>query len=419
MKKILPIVCLAMLFSAQIINQADTVSKKYRISYNRSTDTPSLEDAESEAKKLLIQDDLKEKFSPEIMAQLKEKIASAIDTPDRFLISYDLLGESLNRDETQRILEIEGEVDTASVIGILAQKKLLTFGQQAPKVMLLSSAETEYQKATTSLRARIFQKLSQAGLHIVDENTTQTLNIRSKTPPSSRSGQQTIVRQSKEYGADYLIAITTQVDAKSVLNGYSTDVNLTYTVSRPNSDSILGEGTIKGHSSGASQMVAFDKTFDKIAPVFAMRATGDLYKSIFSDSDIIYSTPQLRQDKTIIVNWADSPTIQAIIRQLEQTGATVTLGTGMSSASSRLHVSTNLSDLELYKLFNSQTVSVGGKAYTTPVVAYAENVIEIEALAPRAIPRKKPVSTPPQPQPKPGPQVAILEVKLRSRQYNR
>ncbi|HJQ67323.1 MAG TPA: hypothetical protein VKA70_00005, partial [Blastocatellia bacterium] len=89
----------------------------------------------------------------------------------------------------------------------------------------------------------------------------------------------------------------------------------------------------------------------------------------------------------------------------------------------------------LYEWFNAQSFTVGGKTYKTPVVAYSENVIEVEAVAQQAQPRRpvigkapirkpKPaVSTPsarPSSQPGPaGDQLAKVTLRLRPPQFNR
>jgi hypothetical protein len=177
-------------------------------------------------------------------------------------------------------------------------------------------------------------------------------------------------------------------------------------------------------------MLAFDRALDSVAPVIAKVAIGQLYESIYSDSDVIYDRPQLKQEKTVVINFANAALVQAVIKRLEQTGATARLGTGMSDVSSRLTIETMMDDVDLYEWFNQQNFTIGGKGFKTPVVAYAENRIEVEAVAEQARPRRPALGqaprrrTTPQPQPRTQPasspvdSLAKVVLKMRPARFN-
>jgi len=154
-----------------------------------------------------------------------------------------------------------------------------------------------------------------------------------------------------------------------------------------------------------------------------------LYQAIYSDSDVIYNTPQLKQEKTLVVYWAGAPLVQAIVERLQNAGTRASLTTGMSDAGSRMKLETGMSDFELYEWFNGQTFTVDRKVYKTPVVAYSENVIEVEPVLSGQVPRRPLAKTaPPKPRPRPTPApasspagepIAKLTLKLRPAQFNR
>lgn len=401
---------------------ADTLRKRYTFPYDRTTRKASSVAAASKARKKLLLDILAAKFSPEIIGKLSEDIDVALDPPDQFLSSFNIVSEKVNDEETQVTLTVEGEYDFAEMVNALVQNKVLSFGKDAPKVMILPSSRFEDPKAAKTLRALFHDKLKQAGLRVVAfESTTDSLAVRvkSKVTPTGVE-RQTLVRTAKEYGADYLIYIDTEAETKPYSQGgYITDANFIHTILRPNGGLILGESVVSERGSGSSAMLSFDRALDSVAPVIAKTAIGQLYESIYSDSDVIYSNPQLKAEKTVVVNFANAALVQAVIAALERTEATVRLGTGLSDVSSRLKVETTMDDVELYEWFNRQSFTVGGKTFKTPVVAYSENVIEVEAVAgqpPRRPPvPKAPPRNPNRPKTRPTNYEAMAKVVLQLR----
>jgi hypothetical protein len=183
-------------------------------------------------------------------------------------------------------------------------------------------------------------------------------------------------------------------------------------------------------------MLAFDRALDSVAPVIAKVAIGQLFQAIYSDSDVIYSTPKLRDEKTLVIYWAGAPLVEQIVERLKSTGASASPGTGMSESASRFKLETEMDDFDLYEWFNAQSFTVGGKTYKTPVVAYSENVIEVEAVAQQSQPRRQPIGKAPPRQPKKSPastspsarpgqqgpggdQLAKVTLRLRPAQFNR
>jgi hypothetical protein len=179
-------------------------------------------------------------------------------------------------------------------------------------------------------------------------------------------------------------------------------------------------------------MLAFDRALDSVAPVVARLAIGQLYESIYSDSDVIYNTPKLREEKTLVIHGASAPLVQAIIERLSQANTRATPSAGMSEGASRFKLETGMDDLDLYEWFNDQTFTAGGKRFKTPVVAYSENVTEVEAVAEQSQPRRAPIArAPARKAPKTAPAgrpivsdlagepVAKVTLRLRPAQFNR
>ncbi|MGH9764558.1 MAG: hypothetical protein ACREDR_39730, partial [Blastocatellia bacterium] len=297
-------------------------------------------------------------------------------------------------------------------------------------VMILPSSRFEDPKAAKTLRALIFDKVKQAGLRpVAFESTTSSVDFRitEKVTPKLVE-QKALIRQAAQYGADYLIYIDTEAETKPFSQGgYICDANFIYTILRPNGEFILGESVVSERGSGSSGMLAFDRALDSVAPTIAQTAIGQLYQAIYSDSDVIYNTPQARQEKTLVIHWATAPLVQAIVERLQDAGTRGTLGTGMSEAASRVKLETGMDDFEMYQWFNGQTFNLGGKIYKTPVVAYSENVIEVEAVLAGQVPRKPLAKAAPARKPRPvqrepevtGQPVAKLTLKLRPAQFNR
>lgn len=392
-------VALACLITLIIVSttQAETLRKRYTFPYNRITRKASSLVAAKEARKRLLRDFLSEKFSPDITTRLAEDMDIALDPPDQYLISFKVISERLNDDESQVTLTVEGDVDLAEMILALIQNKVLGFGKSPPKVMVLPSTSFEDPKAAKSLRALIFDKIKQAGLIPVDFQQATSFKVKGKIRPDSAEFQ-ALKREVTQYSADYLIYIDAEVETKPFSQGgYIADGNFIHTILRPNGSLIIGESIVSDRGSGSSPMLAFDRALDSVAPTIAKAAIAQLFQAIYSDSDVVYSTPKLAAEKTIVIHWASAPVVQAIVEGLKSTGARATLGAGMSEVNSRVKLETLMDDLQLYEWFNAQSFPVGGKVFKTPVVAYSENVIEVEAVAPQARPRKPLHPRPPQP----------------------
>ena len=413
--------------------RAETMRKRYTFPYDRATRKASSMVAAKRARKQFLRDFLAAKFSPEITGKLAEDIDTALDPPDQYLNSFNVVTERVNDDETQVTLTVEGDVDLAAIVSALVQNKVLSFGKDAPKIMVLPSSRFENPKSAKTLRALIFDKIRQAGLRpVAYEGATQSISFRVKTKITpTEFERKAMIREATQYGADYLVYIDTEVETKPFSQGgYISDANFIYTILRPNAQLILGESIVSERGSGSSPMLAFDRALDSVAPVIAQTAVGQLFQAIYSDSDVIYDTPQLKQEKTLIVHWADAKLVQAIAERLQNAGARATLGTGMSEVAARLKLETGMDDLELFEWFNGQSFTLGNKIFKTPVVAYSENVIEVESVAAGAVPRKTAVAKAPVRKARPnvnrtaagdtgGPEIARVTLKLRPPQFNK
>jgi hypothetical protein len=383
--------------------RAETLKKRYTFDYDRTTRRASSLAAAAKARKRLLLDFLSAKFAPEIINNLAEDIDVALDPPDQFFTSFQVVSEKVSEDELKVTLTVEGEFDFPEMVTALVQNKVLSFGKQPPKVMVLPSSRFDDPKAAKTLRALIYDKIKQAGLRpVAFESAGESVNFRIKgnvTPTAIE--RQALIRTAVQYGADYLIYIDSEVDARPFQQGgYVADTNFIHTILRPNGTLILGESITSERGSGSTAMLAFDRALDSVAPVIAKMAIGQLYESIYSDSDVIYNTPKLKQEKTVVINFGSAALVEAVVERLRFSGATARLGTGMSDVSSRLSVETTMDDFELFEWFNQQKFTIAGKRITTPVVAYAENKIEVEAVADQAAPRRLPVGKAPPRSPK-------------------
>ncbi|HEX5735129.1 MAG TPA: hypothetical protein VF131_20025 [Blastocatellia bacterium] len=434
---VLLIAALLLLISFSSATEAETLRRRYTFAYNRATRKASSTIAAAKARKQLLRDFLAEKFSPEITSRYPEDIDIALDPPDQYLTSFDVISERTNDDETQVTLTVEGDVDLALMISALVQNKVLSFGKDAPKVMVLPSSRFEDPKAAKTLRALMNDKIKQAGLRpVAFESATESVSfkIKDRVTPTEVE-RKALIRQATQYGADYLIYIDTEAETKPFSQGgYISDANFIHTILRPNGSLILGESLVSERGSGSSPMLAFDRALDSVAPVIAKVAVGQLFQAIYSDSEVIYSTPKLREEKTLVIYWAAAPLVEQIVERLKNTGASAAPGTGMSENASRFKVETEMDDFDLYEWFNAQSFTVGGKTYKTPVVAYSENVIEVEAVAQQAQPRRPVIGKAPARKPKnpaggpttrpsqagpAGDQLAKVTLRLRPAQFNR
>src|SRR5215510_8413760 len=96
--------------------QAETLRKRYTLPYDRTTRRASSVAAASESRKRLVRDFLATKFSAEITNRFAEDIDIALDPPDDFLTSFNVVSEKVSDDETQVTLTVEGQFDFAAIV---------------------------------------------------------------------------------------------------------------------------------------------------------------------------------------------------------------------------------------------------------------------------------------------------------------
>src|ERR1041384_8094099 len=88
-------------FSIGLAARAETLRKRYTFSYDRATRKASSMIAAKQARKQFLRDFLAEKFSPEITSKFAEDIDVALDPPDQFITSFEVVSEKINDAETQ------------------------------------------------------------------------------------------------------------------------------------------------------------------------------------------------------------------------------------------------------------------------------------------------------------------------------
>ncbi|HKR11661.1 MAG TPA: hypothetical protein VJT15_06375 [Pyrinomonadaceae bacterium] len=413
---------LAILLSCTAISRADTLRKRYTFSYDRSVRRASSEVAAKEARKRLIRDFIAAKFAPEISNKFAEDIDIALYPVEQYLTSFKVVGENINEDETQVTLTVQGELDLVEIVNALVENKVLSFGKEPPKVMIFPSDRFADSKAAKTLRALMYEKIKRAGLRPVGfENSRQSVSVRikEKVTPTNLE-RQALIRTATEYGADYLIFIDTEVDAQPFSQGgYIADATFIHTILRPNGALILGESVTSERGSGSSPILALDRALDAVAPVIAKMAIAQLFEAIYADSDVIYNTAKLKEEKSIVIHRGSQTLVQEVLRQLELAGATTKLQSAMTDLSARAKIETSMDDLDLWEWFNKQTFKADGKTFKTPVVISAENIIEVEVVADQEKPvravRRAPVR---KPRPSFGPLDALAMLKLRPARFN-
>lgn len=394
------LICLLALCALASASRAETLRKRYTFDFNPATRHAGEQRAQALARKSFLRDFLSAKFSKEIVTNLAEDIDIALDPPDEYLLSFDVV--STKEDGNQLTLTVEGDVDLPGMITALVRNKVLSFGERPAKIMFLPSSRVESPKAAKALRALLFDKLRQAGLQSVDfEGATEILStqIKGKVTPNSVE-LRTLQKLVTQYNADYLLYVDTESDNRPAsVGGYICDANFIYTVVRPNNNLILAESAISARGSGNTSMLAFDKALDKAAPDLINQAVGQLYQAIYSDSDVIYNTPQLRNTIAVTIYEGKPNQVKKIIEALQADGATVSLGAG-TGISSRMTIDTTFDTLALYNYFNELTITTAAGKFKTPVVGYAENSIDLEITDLSSPPRRpKPPKAPaPRPQ---------------------
>ncbi|MFQ3639090.1 MAG: hypothetical protein SNJ62_03660 [Chloracidobacterium sp.] len=398
-RRLVAIAC-GIFFAATLTVNGETLKKRYTFDYNATTRSASEARAKSKARKQFLADFLEAKFSRAIIESLAEEIDIALDPPDEFLTDFKITNTRYNDDETKIILTVEGEVNLPAMVSALVQNKVLSFGERPPRVMFIPSNRFNDPKAAKTLRALVYEQMRQAGLQSVAfEGVTEITSVQIKQSPN---GLRMLAKQALQYGADYLIYIDPETDNRPAsIGGYICDANFIYTVMRPNDNRILGEGVISTRGSANSNMVAFGKAMDDAAPILITRAVGQLYQSIFADSDVIYDQKQLKNNIALTVYFKTSPQqTQSIIKALQAQNAYVTLGVG--AGGDRMTVETTMDVLDLYNFFNDRTFEAGGAKFKAPVVGYGENTLEVEIVPLNGQPKKARATTPPARQARPS-----------------
>jgi uncharacterized membrane protein YgcG len=372
----------ALLVSVGASAQAEVKRKRYTFDLNPKTRRASLARAQGQARQAFLREYLAEKFSKEIVDQYTEDIDIALDPPEDYLLRFDVVSEKPNADETQVTITVEGEVATAPLVAKLVEQKVLSFGDSPPKIMVLPSSRFENPSSAKKVRALIYDQVKQSGLRpVAFEGITDVVSIQVRPGGQlSPDSKKILIRKAQEYGADYLVYIDTEATlAPFSQGGYIADTNFTYTILRPNANLILGESIISARGNGSNAMLAFDRALDEAAPELSSNMLGNLYESIYADSDVITATPQIKTQVELLVHEATPQQIQTVMDRLRTVGADINLGVGDGLVKA-LRLEVPMDDTQLFEWFNAQKFVVANKSFTTPVIAYQENVVEIEVV---------------------------------------
>jgi hypothetical protein len=384
-RALLRVLCLAALMAVVGVSaQAETKRKRYTFDLNPKTRQASIMKAKTEAKKAFLRDFLGQMFSQSIVDQYAEDIDIQLTPSDRFLTSFEVVGEDTESRPGQVVLTVEGVVDLASMVAALVQGDVLSFGDDPPKIMLMPSPRFTSDAPIEPVRALIYNDIKQAGLRSVDytqikENVSVQIRRGGQLAPDAIK---VLARQAQVYNADFLIYVDIDPQVKPYSQGgYIADPDLLYTIVRPNANEILGEGVISARGSGSSPKLAYNAAIDEIAPILSSDMLGNLYRSIYSQSNVITDQVQLKNQIELTVHEAKPEQIQAIINRLRNDGASVDVLAGSGGGMvSRFSIETHMDDMQLYEMLNGLRLSAAGREFKTPVVIFSENSVEIEAI---------------------------------------
>lgn len=383
---------IAILACVAISVEAEVKRKRYSFELNPRLRGSSLQKARNQAKLAFLRDYLGSKFSPEIVNRYAEDIDIALTPPDRFLTKFEIIAEDEDSRPGEVVLTVEGQVDLASMVNALVMGDVLSFGDDAPKIMLMPSPRFTGDTPIEPVRALIYNDVKQAGLRPVDytqikENVSVQIRRGGQLAPDAIK---ILARQALIYNADFLIYVDIDPQVKPFSQGgYIADPDLLYTIVRPNANEILGEGVISARGSGSSPKLAYNAAIDEIAPVLSSDMVGHLYESIYAQSDVITDTVQLKNQIELTIDEAKPEQITAILDKLRGMGANVDIAAGSGSGMvSRFNLEIAMDDTALYEMFNGLRLSAGGREFKTPVVHFAENRVEIEAVPMAGVARK-------------------------------
>ena len=396
-----------MFVSASSRSSAEVVKKRYKIDVSgvgsyRAKQTR----AEGLARKRFLTDYISGKLSPELVQQLREEIDIALTPSDSFVKEFQVLNTD-ESDDGNMVVTVSGEVDVPSVVEALVSNHVLRFSDPAPKVLLMPSGRAADAGVTKSIRALTFERLKNVGLRpVAFEGATRVTSIQQHID----SNQVRLIASSViEYQADFIVFIDAEPETRpSSVGGYICDLNLTYSIIRPNTNVILGEGIASDRGSGNTATLALDRALDSTAPVIASRAIGQLYESIFADSDVITDKPQIKNTFTLTVLFKNDPgQLQQIIDALRQREVTVTLASG--GAADRLVLETTTSQVDLFNVLNSIRLK-GASLAKTQVVEFTENTLTVEIVKDGTKATRN-LATPPSPAAGTGPKAAVIRTR--------
>lgn len=385
-------VAVTLLAALAVTAPAETKRKRYTFDLNPKTRQASIMRATTQAKLAFLHDFLGQMFSADIVQKYAEDIDIALTPPDRFLTEFNVISEDTDSKPGQVVLTVEGTVDLASMISALVQGDVLSFGDDPPKIMLMPSPRFTTDTPIEPVRALIYNDIKEAGLRSVDytqikENVSVQITKGGQLAPNA---VKILARQATIYNADFLIYVDIDPQVKPYSQGgYIADTDLLYTIVRPNANEILGEGSISARGSGSAPKLAYNAAIDEIAPILSSDMLGNLYRSIYSQSNVITDTVQLKNQIELTIDEAKPDQIQAVLDRLKGYGANVDVLAGSGSGMvSRFSVEIPMEDEQLYETLNGMRFQAAGKEFKTPVVFFAENRVEIEVVPTAAAPKR-------------------------------
>jgi hypothetical protein len=277
----------------------------------------------------------------------------------------------------------------------LVENRVLSFGQRAPRLLLIPAPGTA-PETLTALRGRMTEILGASGITVV---AGEAVALPGERAVARRPGEDRIApaRAAVEAGAHF-VAVTSVSAARAPtpVGGVVLDATIQYTLMRVYDAAIVGERVFTARGSGVSAEMALQRVLAEVAPMAARGLAGKVAESLFSNGRVVDMS---LQPGTITVNVMSRPNPAATIALLDflrERGFRAALGPGRQApldrvAVERIVIHGRASVEELYTLF--AVVSFGSvNPLRASVFEHGADSLGIEILDQAAVPVRQAVA---------------------------
>ena len=353
-------------------------------------------EVDANARKALVEAFIAQRLSETLTRLRGDRVSTSLEPIESFIDDFMVVSKT-DVDATHVRVTGEGDIDSAAIVMQLVSHKILSFGSNPPKVLLIPGTGTRTE-AMQGIRGRMADTLGKAGITLLAGEATQAA-----TPIRGPLNQAGVIAAGIDAGADFVAVIAySTARAPSAVGGAVLDGTLQYTLIRPHDGVIIGEQVFTGRGSGGSEDLASRMVMDDLAPGVARGLAGRLAEAIFSNGQVI--DPDVAAP-TIRINVYARPSAaatNALVGVLRNEGVQVSLGSGNAALQVRgprqpadqLIVDNDATIEELYDIF--ARAKFGQKnVLRASVFEYGDDHIGLEILdstPPTAPPLPRPVA---------------------------